>query len=108
MPGRPAMSPRRNCILRSARARRQSIRQNTSAAPDFLDRDAEPSRQILDELPGDTARARAARRRPFERVVMQALVLRRNLVMLHIGIDHRQIFVLAAAMKSEPQAETVG
>ena len=35
------------------------------------DRDAEPAGEILHELPGDAAGARAARRRPFQRLALQ-------------------------------------
>ena len=71
-------------------------------------RHAEPSGQILDELPGDAPRTRAARRCPFQRVVVQRSALRRNLVVLDVAVDHGEIFVLAAAVKAEPEAEAVG
>ena len=60
------------------------------------------SGEILHELPRHATRARAARRRPFQRLTMQAFAARRNLVVRDIAVDHREIFVLAAAMKSEP------
>src|SRR3569833_135616 len=63
--------------------------------------------QILDELPRDAARPCAAAHRPGQRPAPQ--LFRRDLqfVEAHIAIDHRQILVLAAVMKAQPQAEAV-
>src|SRR5689334_22558228 len=71
-------------------------------------RHAEPPRKILHELPGDAAGARAARGRPFERVMAQRLGVGRNAEMRHVALDHGEELVLAAAVEAEPQAEAVG
>src|SRR6185312_13662047 len=73
----------------------------------ILQRHAEAAGEILDELPGDAAGARAARRRPFQRVAMQIVGLGLDAVMADVAVDHRQIFVLAAAVEAEPEAEAV-
>ena len=66
-------------------------------------RHAKPPRQVLHILPGDAAGTGAARRRPFERLAPQLLAVDRDAVAGHIAFDHGEIFVLAAAVKAEPQ-----
>src|SRR5450631_1924202 len=66
-----------------------------------------PSRQFLSELPGDAARARAARGRPLQRLALKLVVGELDAEMAAIALHHRQIFVLAAAVKAEPQSEAV-
>src|SRR6202008_2668701 len=68
---------------------------------------AKPSGQVLHELPSDAARTGAARCRPFQRLTMQRLATRGNLVVRDIAVNHRQVLILATAVKSEPQPETV-
>ena len=66
-----------------------------------------PARQVLDVLPGHAAGTRAPRRGPFERFAAQFGARKRNAVTGHIALDHGQVFVLAAAVEAEPQAEAV-
>src|SRR5579872_1575242 len=73
-----------------------------------LERLAEPPGQILNELPSGAARARAARRRPFERVSFEATGRRVEAKMLGVAMDHGEVIVLAAMMEAEPKAEPVG
>src|SRR6516165_1009519 len=70
--------------------------------------DAEPAGKILHVLPRHAARARAARRRPFQRLAPQVGSVDRHAVMGDIAFDHGEIFVLAAAVKAEPQPKAVG
>jgi len=67
-----------------------------------VEHDAKPSRQILHILPSHAARARAARRRPFERLAAQFVAGKRYVVTADIAFDHGEIFVLAATVKAEP------
>src|SRR6185369_6435407 len=53
---------------------------------------AQSSRQFLRELPGDAARPRAARGRPFQRLALQRFVIHLDAVMAAIAAHHRQIF----------------
>src|SRR6476660_1585564 len=109
------MSPLRNCTSRSARARRRSIRRRSSTRAAIADSceasarqlDAEPSRQILHVLPSHAAGARAACGGPLQRLGAQRVALHRNAEMADVAFDHGEIFVLAAAVKAEPQAEAV-
>src|SRR5690242_5657595 len=68
---------------------------------------AQPSRQFLRELPGDAAGAGAAGGRPFERLALQLLVGDLDAEMAAIAAHHCEILVLAAAMESEPETETI-
>src|SRR5208283_6036337 len=52
---------------------------------------AEPARKVLDELPGDAARTRAARRRPFQRLGAEPLGRDVEAVAPRIARDHREI-----------------
>src|SRR5262249_21431338 len=62
---------------------------------------------FLYELPGDTARARAARRRPFQRLALQRFVVDLDAEMAAITAHHREVFVLAATVEAEPKAEAI-
>src|SRR3954464_16055881 len=68
---------------------------------------AEPSGQVLHILPGHTSGAGAARGGPFQRFSAQRIALHRDAEMADIALDHRQVFVRAAAVKAEPQAEAI-
>src|SRR5262245_7258219 len=68
---------------------------------------AQPSGEILHELPGDAAGPRAAGGRPFERIAFELFAPKGNAVVRDIALDHGEEFVLAAAMKPEPEAETI-
>ena len=68
---------------------------------------AEPAGEILGELPGGAARARAARRRPLQRVALERLLRRGQAEKLGVAVDHREIIVLAAMVEAEPQAEAI-
>src|SRR5579871_2007800 len=68
----------------------------------------EASRQLLGELPGDAARARAARGRPFQRLPLQIIFCELDAEMRAIASDHRQILILATAVEAEPEPEAVG
>src|SRR5579862_9976587 len=63
-------------------------------------------RRVLDELPGDAAGAGAAGCRPGERPGVK--IVRPQTKMRGIGVDHREIVVLAAVVEAEPQPEAVG
>src|SRR5262245_12350378 len=76
---------------------RAMTRQSLSAASrPFLQRDAETAREILHVLPGDAARARAARRRPFERLGGESFLAVADAVIADVALDHGKVFVLAA------------
>jgi hypothetical protein len=60
-------------------------RERETPSPDPL---LQPSREILDELPGRAARAGAAGRGPFERLGPDPVPLGLDPEMLHIGEDH--------------------
>src|SRR5665647_1579781 len=68
----------------------------------------QPSRQFLGALPGDAARARAARGRPFQRYALELFFGDLDAEMAAIALRHRKILILAAAVKAEPQSEAVG
>src|SRR6185437_8088228 len=63
MPDRPATSRRRNCISRSARARRRSIRPNISAAPESAARVAQHDAIAAVAMDSGAERIRVAARR---------------------------------------------
>src|SRR2546430_920351 len=67
----------------------------------------QPPRQFLGELPGDAPRTRAARGRPFQRLALKLVFGKLDAEMAAIALHHRKIFVLAAAVKAEPQSEPV-
>src|SRR3954471_17658228 len=69
--------------------------------------DPQPSRQFLRELPGDAPRARAAGRRPFQRLALQRFIGYLDAEMGAIALHHRQVFILAATMEAQPKAKTV-
>src|ERR1700692_3079023 len=69
--------------------------------------DPEPSRQFLRELPGDAPRARAACGRPFQRFTLELFFGKLDAEMAAITLHHREILILAAAVKAEPQSEAV-
>src|SRR5664279_1219439 len=73
-----------------------------------LDPLAQSPREVLRELPSGAARARAARRRPFQGVALDLLARRLQGEVIRIAEHHFQVFVLAAAMKAEPKTESVG
>src|SRR5712672_429651 len=116
------MLMRPSFISRFAKAQHRSIRCNSSTEPEADRRPRslsgslfgvrhpypEPSRQILHVLPGDAARAGATGGGPFQRLAGELLAPERNAITGHIGFHHRQIFVLAAAVKTEPEPEAVG
>src|SRR3984885_13527486 len=77
------------------------------AAP-RLERLAQPAGEILNELPGRAAGARAARRRPFERLAFKLSGWRVEAEVLGVAMDHGEVIVLAAMMEAEPEAEPVG
>ena len=94
---------------RSSQAGRANERIAFGAAPAILTAGAfRTSGEILDVLPGDAARARAARDRPF--AGLGAELLRRMVepVALGIAVDHREVGLLVAGVEAEPQAEPVG
>ena len=68
---------------------------------------AEPASEILGELPGDAARARAPCHAPLQRVAHQLVVLDLELVVGRIAAHHVQVLVLAAVVEAEPEAEAV-
>src|SRR6476620_912981 len=67
----------------------------------------QPSRQFLRELAGDAPRTRAAGGRPFQRLAFKLGFRKLDAEMAAIALHHREVFVLAAAVKAEPQAEPV-
>src|SRR4051812_41045286 len=68
---------------------------------------AKPSCKLLHELPGDAARARAARRRPFKGLAFQRVIVDLDAEMAAIAPHHGEIFVLAAAVEAEPETEAI-
>src|SRR5512147_741852 len=68
---------------------------------------AEAPGQILDELPGDAAGAGAARHRPFVGLGAQLGPLDLDADRIDIAFDDREIGVLVAIVKPNPQAEPV-
>src|SRR5262245_22426851 len=68
---------------------------------------AKPAGEILDELPGDPARARAPRDRPLERFSLEFVGCHLELVVGGVAVHHGQVFVLGGVVKAEPQAEAV-
>src|SRR3954470_10657840 len=64
----------------------------------------QPSRQLLRELPSDAAGAGAAGGRPFQRLVLEFVFIELDAEMAAITLHHRQVFVLAAAVKAEPES----
>src|SRR6185312_11399112 len=104
---RPAMSPSRSSISRCARARKRSTPRACSAtpprrAPSDLALRLGLADQVLDELPGDAARAVAARHRPFDGAGMQRVAGERQAEMIGIALDHAEERVLVAGMEAEP------
>src|SRR6266853_5794258 len=72
-----------------------------------IQRHAQPSREVLHELPGDAAGAGATGGCPFERVAFELFAPIRDAEMGDVALDHGEKFVLAAAVKSEPEAESI-
>src|SRR5882757_4685840 len=68
---------------------------------------AELPRHFLDELPGDAARARAARYRPLDRLLAQALDRHAQLIIGGVAFDHGEERVLVGIVEAQPQAEAV-
>src|SRR5476651_130403 len=68
---------------------------------------AEFARHFLDELPGDAARARAARDRPLDGALAQLLGRHAELVVLGVGFDHGEEGVLVGVVEAQPQAEAI-
>src|SRR5262249_37196444 len=125
------MSIRHSCTSRCARVRRRSTRCRCSPAgkanpcdrrrtrggltaailrsPVRISRqsDPQPTGQILHVLPGNTARARAARGCPFERLALEFFAAEGDAVVVHVAGNHGQILVLAAAVEAEPKPEAV-
>src|SRR5471030_1065713 len=62
----------------------------------------QPPCQFLGELPGDAARARAARGRPFQRLALKLGFVELDAEMAAIALHHGKVFILAAAVKAEP------
>src|SRR5258707_3717230 len=62
---------------------------------------------ILNILPCNAAGARSARGRPFKRFAPQRRRVDRHAVIIDIAFHHGEEFVLAAAVKAEPEAEAV-
>src|SRR5262245_6893111 len=100
------MSRSRSSISSCARAPRRSIRPPISRhpAPSFslLERLAELAGEIQDKLPGDAARASAARHRPFVRRCAKLLVRHLQPEATGIAFDDREIGVLVAVVEAEP------
>ena len=69
---------------------------------------AEPSREIVDELPGDATGAGTARDRPLQRLALQCIGARLEPVVRRISLHHVEVLVLGGVVKAEPQAEAVG
>src|SRR6185437_2399729 len=72
-----------------------------------LERLSQFAGEVLDELPGDAAGAGAASGGPGERLDAQRILLDAQPEMRGIGLDHREIFVLAAIVEAEPQSEAI-
>src|SRR5271168_4174553 len=68
----------------------------------------EATGQILDILPGDPARARAAGDRPFVRLLVELCGRQRQAVARGVAFDHREVGILVAVVKAEPEAEAIG
>ena len=86
---------------RGSASRRQVARRR-------VERLAETAGEILNELPRRAAGARAARRRPFERLAFKLSERRVEAEVLGVAMDHGEVIVLTAMMEAEPQAELVG
>src|SRR6202789_1172302 len=82
----------------------KSVRSAARGAGGF----AGPAGEILNELPGRAAGARAARRRPFERLAFKLSGWRVEAEVLGVAMDHGEGIVLAAMMEPKPEAEPVG
>src|SRR5947208_3212397 len=91
--------------LQESRIALRSIRA-TSSSP-FRQPHAKPSGEVLHILPGDAARTRTTRRRPFERLALELLALERDAVVADVALHHGEVFVLAAAMEAKPEAEAI-
>src|ERR1700722_13464274 len=73
-----------------------------------VERLAETAGEILNELPRRAAGARAARRRPFERLGFKLSERRVEAGVFGVAMDHGEVIVLAAMMEAEPEAEAIG
>ena len=67
----------------------------------------QPASQILDILPGDTSRPRAARPFPFERFRPQEVRIDVEPQSRDIAVYHVEIIILRAIVEADPQAEAV-
>src|SRR5258708_29195912 len=62
----------------------------------------QPSRQFLRELPGDAARTRAARGRPFQRFALERVMRKLDAEVTAIALHHRKVLILPPAMQPDP------
>src|SRR5687768_8680145 len=76
----------------------------SSAKISAFDGLAEPAGEILDELPGDAARTRAAGHLPLDCLAPQLFGLDRQFEGLGIAFDDREESVLIAIVKTDPEA----
>src|SRR5260370_4633947 len=102
-----ARDPRRVCSAFTAGENITSSGPLIANRPSLLQFLAELARHFLDELPGDAARARAARHRPLDRLLAQALDRDAQLVMGRIAFDHGEERVLVGIVEAQPQAVAV-
>src|SRR3954468_19585784 len=112
-PSRGGVCARSGCganeAANPARTARRFMSDDLTAVALFSgDPDSQASRQFLGELPGDAAGTRAAGGRPFQRFAFEFGICELDPEMLAIAFHHGEVFILAAAMKAEPQAEAVG
>src|SRR5260370_30123573 len=102
-----AREPRRVCSAFRAGENITSSGPLIASRPSLLQFLAELARDFLDELPGDAARARAARHRPLDRLLAQAFDRHAELVVGRVAFDHGEERVLVGIVEAQPQAEAV-
>src|SRR6476660_9000760 len=66
-----------------------------------------PTREILDKLPGGAPGAGAADRGPLQRIRPELICVDKEPEMVGVAADHGEVFVLAAAVEAEPEAEAI-
>src|SRR5882757_3178471 len=102
-----ARDPRRVCSAFTAGENITSSGPLIANRPSLLQFLAELACHFLDELPGDAARTRAARHRPLDRLLVQALDRHAELIISGVAFDHGEERVLVGIVEAQPQAEAV-
>ena len=76
-------------------------------SPVSVDRYAKASREILNKLPRNAARACTPSHRPFDRLSTKIVCIDFKAVLVGIALDHLDVVGLVAVMETQPQAEPI-